>query len=132
MSVDVQRYTCVWCRDMGTSGCSDRKFWLKNQCASIRWLPMITNMYTCTSVWCREMGTYVQRQWKEVRVGDCVELECDEVIPADILLLANSDPQQTCYIQTANIDGETNLTQRQIMPGTVDYMLPLVRTTWCI
>lgn len=74
----------------------------------------------------RDMKAFVQRYWRDVRVGDFVELECDEVIPADILLLASTDPHHICYIETANIDGETNLKQRQIVPGTVDNMLPLV------
>ena len=82
----------------------------------------------CVFVCCcyRELKTYVQRQWTNVRVGDFVELECDEVIPADLLLLATSDPHYICYIETANIDGETNLKQRGVVPGIVDDMLPLV------
>ncbi|CAI8035915.1 Phospholipid-transporting ATPase ID [Geodia barretti] len=76
-------------------------------------------------VYNRELKTYVQRQWTNVRVGDFVELECDEVIPADLLLLATSDPHYICYIETANIDGETNLKQRGVVPGIVDDMLPL-------
>ena len=83
-------------------------------------------MYIHVSLLCREMGTYMQRRWRDVHVGDFVELECDEVIPADILLLATSDPHYICYIETANIDGETNLKQRTVMPGIVENMIPLV------
>ena len=75
---------------------------------------------------CSDMKAYVQRQWKNVRVGDFVELECDEFIPADILLLATSDPYYICYIETANIDGETNLKQRTVVQGIVDNSQSLV------
>lgn len=72
------------------------------------------------------MKAYVQRRWEQVKLGGVVELECDEFIPADLLLLATSDPNSICYIETANIDGETNLKQRVVVPGIVDNMQSLV------
>ena len=44
---------------------------------------------------------------KVVRVKD------REEIPADIVCLASSDSEGKCYIETANIDGETNLKLRK-------------------
>ena len=60
------------------------------------------------------MECFVQKSWKDVRVGDFLQLSCDEVIPADIVLLQSSDEDNICYIQTSNLDGETSLKQRQV------------------
>ena len=60
------------------------------------------------------------RKWSEVCVGDFVCLECDDIIPADIVLLNSSDTNGICYIETANIDGETNLKQRVVAQGTMN------------
>ena len=48
-------------------------------------------------------------------VGDFVMLSSDEEIPADILLLYSSEPSKVCFIETANLDGETNLKQREVV-----------------
>ncbi|XP_039630996.1 probable phospholipid-transporting ATPase VB isoform X2 [Polypterus senegalus] len=58
---------------------------------------------------------YVEKCWKDVRVGDFVKVVCNEIIPADILLLHSSDQNGICYIETANLDGETNLKQREVV-----------------
>ena len=49
---------------------------------------------------------------KDVKVGDILFLTEDEEIPADCVVLYSSNPNGICYIQTTNIDGETNLKMR--------------------
>uniref|UniRef100_A0A672UBM9 Phospholipid-transporting ATPase n=1 Tax=Strigops habroptila TaxID=2489341 RepID=A0A672UBM9_STRHB len=56
----------------------------------------------------------------QVDVGDIVIIKGKEYIPADTVLLSSSEPQAMCYIETSNLDGETNLKIRQGLPLTSD------------
>ncbi|XP_064784090.1 phospholipid-transporting ATPase VD-like isoform X3 [Oncorhynchus masou masou] len=67
------------------------------------------------TVYSGKQQTYVDQRWQDVRVGDFVRLSCNEIIPADMLLLYSSDLHGVCYIETANLDGETNLKQREVV-----------------
>ncbi|XP_033015782.1 probable phospholipid-transporting ATPase VD isoform X2 [Lacerta agilis] len=70
-----------------------------------------------TQVYCRNKKTYVEKFWKEVKVGDFIRLLCNEEIPADMVLIYTSDGDGICHIETSSLDGETNLKQRQVVRG---------------
>uniref|UniRef100_A0A673BU08 Phospholipid-transporting ATPase n=1 Tax=Sphaeramia orbicularis TaxID=375764 RepID=A0A673BU08_9TELE len=72
-------------------------------------------------IYSRKVKQFVERYWKDVRVGDFVKVVCNEIVPADLLLLHTSDPNGVCHIETANLDGETNLKQRRVVPGDPEF-----------
>ncbi|SPO45746.1 related to DNF2 - Non-essential P-type ATPase [Moesziomyces antarcticus] len=57
--------------------------------------------------------------WKKLEVGDVVLLREDEQVPADIVVLNSSDPDGNAYVETKNLDGETNLKVRKSLKATM-------------
>ena len=68
--------------------------------------------------------TFADTKWINVAVGDVVRVESEEPFPADLVLLASSEPDGLCYIETANLDGETNLKIKQALPETSTMVSP--------
>ncbi|KAK5994959.1 Phospholipid-transporting ATPase DNF1 [Cladobotryum mycophilum] len=58
---------------------------------------------------------FAKDAWKSLVVGDFVRIYNDDELPADVIILSTSDPDGACYVETKNLDGETNLKVRQAL-----------------
>ncbi|XP_049350886.1 phospholipid-transporting ATPase 1 isoform X2 [Solanum verrucosum] len=57
-------------------------------------------------------GQFQEKKWKEIKVGEIIKISSSGTIPCDMVLLSTSDPTGVAYIQTINLDGESNLKTR--------------------
>jgi magnesium-transporting ATPase (P-type) len=56
-------------------------------------------------------------KWSDIRVGDIVKVEKDQEVPADLLLV--NAPKDIVFVSTMNLDGETNLKDRELCVTTL-------------
>lgn len=55
--------------------------------------------------------------WEDLRVGDFVKIMDNESFPADILICSTSEEENVAFVETKNLDGETNLKSRRGVPA---------------
>ncbi|CAN4081903.1 unnamed protein product [Withania somnifera] len=66
-------------------------------------------------------GKFVERSWKDVYVGDVIKVNKNEYFPSDLLLLSSSYEDGLCYVETMNLDGETNLKVKRSLEVTLGF-----------
>ena len=55
----------------------------------------------------------INKRWMEIKVGDIVRVEENQYFPCDLLLITSSVSKGVCYVETKNLDGETNLKHKK-------------------
>lgn len=72
--------------------------------------------------------------WKNLLIGQIIkvvklyflciipkQIHQDEFLPCDVILLSSSESKGICYIETKNLDGETNLKQKSVNKEFLSY-----------
>lgn len=67
----------------------------------------------------RGNGVFGLKAWQKIRVGDVLKVEKDQFFPADMLLLSSAYEDGICYVETMNLDGETNLKVKRAFEVTL-------------
>lgn len=64
-------------------------------------------------------GTFKTKSCEDIRVGEIVRVRDRQRFPADLLLISSAKGHKApyCYVETSNIDGETNLKLKQSPEG---------------
>uniref|UniRef100_A0A8R1HVD2 Phospholipid-transporting ATPase n=1 Tax=Caenorhabditis japonica TaxID=281687 RepID=A0A8R1HVD2_CAEJA len=65
-------------------------------------------------------GSLCEEEWSNVKVGDVIRMMSNQFVAADLLLISTSEPHGMCYIETMELDGETNLKTRGAMADTAE------------
>jgi phospholipid-transporting ATPase len=66
-----------------------------------------------TEVYSKEKNTFVSKKWQDIKLGDIILVKENEYFPADLVIINSSEPEGMAYIETKNLDGETNLKFKQ-------------------
>lgn len=71
-----------------------------------------------TYIWGKASNSeaWIPVPWRDVKVGDLCKVTQGEPFPADLILVYSTNPEGIGYIETASLDGETNLKVRKAPP----------------
>lgn len=59
-------------------------------------------------------STFENVRWGDVKIGDFIKVMQDEFFPADMIVVKSTEDEGVCYVETKNLDGETNLKNKNV------------------
>ena len=68
--------------------------------------------------WDEATSNFVNKRWMDLQVGNLVRLTDNDNVPADLIVFSTSQDEKMCYIETSNLDGESNLKIRLALTDT--------------
>uniref|UniRef100_A0A8C1N6G9 Phospholipid-transporting ATPase n=1 Tax=Cyprinus carpio TaxID=7962 RepID=A0A8C1N6G9_CYPCA len=83
-----------------------------------RWTTLVPLLFILVVAAVKEVIEDLVRAFNYTR--EVVRAANGDHLPADLIILSSSEPQGMCYIETSNLDGETNLKIRQGLQITAD------------
>ncbi|KAL4631648.1 phospholipid-transporting ATPase 11C-like isoform X1 [Arapaima gigas] len=78
-----------------------------------------------------ENGQRTQKESEKIKVGDIVEVLEDKTFPCDLILLKSSRDDDTCFVTTASLDGESNHKTHYTVPDLDSDLVVLNATIEC-
>lgn len=63
-------------------------------------------------VWDSDKQVFREKSWADIKSGEMIKVLKDEEFPADIVLLKSDKDSGIVFVDTMNLDGETNLKEK--------------------
>ena len=62
----------------------------------------------------RRTREFEKVRWQDIEIGDFIKTDQDEFFPADMVVVKSTEDEGVCYVETKNLDGETNLKNKVV------------------
>lgn len=84
-------------------------------------------MYNNSKTLIYKKDNFVEEIWANVKVGDIIKINKNDVVSSDILIIQSSADNGFAYLETTNLDGENSLKPREAILVTNAMELDKVR-----
>ena len=64
-----------------------------------------------------DKNKFINKKWEDIKLGDIIKINKNEIIPCDMILLESSELNGICFVEPKNINGESNLYMKEINPN---------------
>jgi phospholipid-transporting ATPase len=58
-------------------------------------------------------NSFVESEWRDLKPGNIIKVDKDKYFPTDLILIYSSNKNGTAFVETKNLDGETNLKYKE-------------------